>query len=57
MATLSSLIPEEGLLWRSILRGLLFCVTRRGGRGASPCLLPTARMCLQTHREFDIEEE
>ena len=47
MAALSSLLEaEEGLLWRSTLRGLLtFATARRGSNGAG-LLLPTDRMCL-----------
>ena len=49
MAALSSLLDaEEGLLCRSILRGLLTAAARRGSTGAG-LLLPTDLMCLHPH--------
>ena len=49
VAALSSLLDaEDGLLCRSILRGLLTAAARRGSSGAG-LLLPTDLICLQSH--------
>ncbi len=55
VAALSSLLDaEDGLLCRSILRGLLAAAARRGSSGAG-LLLPTDLMCLRAMHSFQHE--